>query len=57
MAAGVGAALFSFIYTWIRFDYGALAPGLLIAMFVLSCLSLMIWRSRSFSARSAASIA
>ena len=39
MAAGVGAALFSFIYTWIRFDYGALAPGLLIAMFVLRCLS------------------
>jgi len=39
MAAGVGAALFSFIYTWIRFDYGALAPGLLIAMFLLRCLS------------------
>jgi energy-coupling factor transport system substrate-specific component len=39
MAAGGGAALFSFIYTWIRFDYGALAPGLLIAMFVLRCLS------------------
>lgn len=39
MAAGVGAAVFSFIYTWIRFDYGALAPGLLIAMFVLRCLS------------------
>ena len=39
MAAGVGAAIFSFIYTWIRFDYGALAPGLLVAMFVLRCLS------------------
>lgn len=39
MAAGVGAAVFSFIYTWIRFDYGALAPGLLILMFVLRCLS------------------
>ena len=39
MAAGVGAAVFSFIYTWIRFDYGALAPGLLVAMFVLRCLS------------------
>jgi energy-coupling factor transport system substrate-specific component len=39
MLAGVGAAVFSFIYTWIRFDYGALAPGLLIAMFVLRCLS------------------
>ncbi|AZN71135.1 thiamine permease [Georhizobium profundi] len=39
MAAGVGAAVASFIYTWVRFDYGALAPGLLIAMFVLRCLS------------------
>lgn len=39
MAAGVGAAIFSFIYTWIRFDYGTLAPGLLVAMFVLRCLS------------------
>jgi energy-coupling factor transport system substrate-specific component len=39
MTAGVGAAIFSFIYTWIRFDYGALAPGLLVAMFVLRCLS------------------
>ncbi len=39
MAAGVGAAIFSFAYTWFRFDYGALAPGLLIAMFVLRCLS------------------
>lgn len=35
MAAGMGAALFSFVYTWIRFDYGSLAPGLLVAMFVL----------------------
>jgi energy-coupling factor transport system substrate-specific component len=39
MAAGVGAAVFSFVYTWIRFDYGALAPGLLVAMFALRCLS------------------
>ena len=39
IAAGVGAAVFSFAYTWIRFDYGALAPGLLVAMFVLRCLS------------------
>ena len=39
IAAGVGAAIFSFVYTWIRFDYGALAPGLLVAMFVLRCLS------------------
>lgn len=35
MAAGMGAAVFSFAYTWIRFDYGGLAPGLLIAMFAL----------------------
>jgi energy-coupling factor transport system permease protein len=39
MAAGIGAAIFSFIYTWFRFNYSALAPGLLIAMFVLRCLS------------------
>ena len=39
IAAGIGAAVFSFVYTWIRFDYGALAPGLLVAMFVLRCLS------------------
>jgi energy-coupling factor transport system permease protein len=39
MAAGVGAAIFSFAYTWIRFDYGALQPSLLIAMFLLRCLS------------------
>ncbi|RDI61946.1 ECF transporter S component [Microvirga subterranea] len=39
MAAGIGAALFSFAYTWIRFDYGSLQPGILVAMFVLRCLS------------------
>lgn len=39
MAAGVGAATFSFVYTWIRFDYGALAPTLLIVMFALRCIS------------------
>jgi energy-coupling factor transport system substrate-specific component len=39
MAAGVGAAVFSFFYTWIRFDYGALAPSLLVVMFVLRCVS------------------
>ena len=39
MLAGVGAAIASFAYTWIRFDYGALAPGLLIVMFALRCLS------------------
>jgi energy-coupling factor transport system permease protein len=39
MAAGVGAAIFSIAYTWVRFDYGALQPTLLIAMFLLRCLS------------------
>lgn len=39
MAAGVGAAVASFAYTWVRFDYGSLAPGLLLAMFVLRCAS------------------
>ena len=39
MLAGAGAAVASFAYTWIRFDYGALAPGLLVAMFALRCLS------------------
>jgi len=27
MAAGVGAAIFSFVYTWIRFSYGTLSPA------------------------------
>ena len=39
VASGIGAAVFSFVYTWIRFDYGALAPGLLVAMFSLRVLS------------------
>lgn len=39
LASGVTAAIASFIYTWVRFDYGALAPGLLAAMFGLRCLS------------------
>lgn len=39
MAAGVGAAIFSFAYTWIRFDYGALEPAILLAMFLLRCIS------------------
>lgn len=39
IAAGMGASVFSFVYTWIRFDYGALAPGLLVTMFVLRCIS------------------
>ena len=39
MLSGVGAAVFSFAYTWIRFDYGALPSGLLAAMFLIRCLS------------------
>lgn len=39
MLAGAGAAIASFAYTWVRFDYGALAPGLLVTMFALRCLS------------------
>lgn len=39
LAAGVGASVFSFAYTWILFDYGALEPGLLVLMFVIRCLS------------------
>jgi energy-coupling factor transport system substrate-specific component len=39
IAAGVGASVFSFAYTWFLFDYGALDPGLLVVMFVLRCLS------------------
>jgi energy-coupling factor transport system permease protein len=35
----VDAAIFSYIYTWIRFDYGALQPTLLVAMFALRTLS------------------
>ena len=38
-AAGVGAAMVSFAYTWVRFDYGALEPGLLVVMFALRCTS------------------
>ncbi len=39
MAAGIGAAIFSFAYTWVRFDYGALQPTILLAMFALRCAS------------------
>jgi energy-coupling factor transport system substrate-specific component len=35
LASGASAAVFSFAYTWIRFNYGTLAPGLLVAMFAL----------------------
>jgi energy-coupling factor transport system substrate-specific component len=39
MASGSGAAVFSFAYTWARFNYGALQPELLIGMFTLRLLS------------------
>jgi energy-coupling factor transport system substrate-specific component len=35
LASGASAAIFSFVYTWIRFSYGTLAPGLLVTMCVL----------------------
>ena len=35
LASGASAAVFSFAYTWIRFDYGNLEPGLLAVMFSL----------------------
>jgi energy-coupling factor transport system substrate-specific component len=33
--SGIGAAVFSFAYTWVRFNYGALAPELLSVMFIV----------------------
>jgi energy-coupling factor transport system permease protein len=35
LASGASAAVFSFVYTWIRFSYGTLTPALLLAMFLL----------------------
>lgn len=35
LLSGGCASLFSYVYTWFRFSYWTLAPGLLIAMFVL----------------------
>ncbi len=39
LASGASAAVFSFLYTWIRFSYGTLKPSLLIAMFALRVVS------------------
>jgi energy-coupling factor transport system substrate-specific component len=39
LASGASAAVFSFAYTWIRFQYGALSPTLLLAMFALRVVS------------------
>jgi energy-coupling factor transport system substrate-specific component len=37
--AGICSAIFSFAYTWVLYGYSTLAPGLLVAMFALRCLS------------------
>jgi len=42
LAAGASAAVFSFAYTWIRFNYGSLSAGLLITMFVIRVASGML---------------
>jgi energy-coupling factor transport system substrate-specific component len=42
LASGASAAVFSFVYTWIRFSYGALSPGLLVTMFVIRVISGML---------------
>ena len=42
LASGFSAAVFSFVYTWIRFSYGALSPSLLIAMFSIRAVSGML---------------
>lgn len=39
MLAGVTTAWFSFVYNWIRFDYGALEPTLLVLMLTVRSLS------------------
>lgn len=39
LAAGAGAALFSFVYTWIRFDYGSLELWFVAVMFGVRTLS------------------
>lgn len=33
--SSVSAAIFSFVYNWVRFDYQTLEPGLLVAMLVI----------------------
>lgn len=39
LASGATASIFSFVYTWVRFSYWELDPGLLVLMFVLRVLS------------------
>lgn len=42
LASGASAAVFSFVYTWIRFKYGALDPQLLVVMLVVRVISGMV---------------
>jgi energy-coupling factor transport system substrate-specific component len=42
LSSGATAAVFSFAYTWVRFGYWSLAPGLLVVMFVLRTVSGMV---------------
>jgi energy-coupling factor transport system permease protein len=42
LTAGASAAVFSFVYTWIRFNYGNLAPELLALMLTLRIASGML---------------
>ncbi|TVR62867.1 MAG: thiamine permease [Spirochaetaceae bacterium] len=42
MLSGASAAVFSYLYTWIRFGYGELGAGILIAMLVLRVTSGML---------------
>jgi energy-coupling factor transport system substrate-specific component len=39
VASGISAAIFSFVYTWIRFKYGALDPALLVLMLAVRMVS------------------
>jgi energy-coupling factor transport system substrate-specific component len=39
VASGASAAVFSFVYTWIRFNYGALDPRLVALMLVIRIIS------------------
>lgn len=54
LASGASAAVFSFVYTWIRFDYGRLDIGLLALMFGLRVASGMLlagWLGRFIAER------
>ncbi len=42
IASGAVTSVFSFTYTWFRFSYGELAPGLVASMFVIRLISGMV---------------